>query len=365
MKLVLWLCLLGLLVTSALAWTKPTGLTDWIFVKEDHEIFDLVSALEASEGRGTTFYSWLDVSPTASSQEISRAYRKKSVYLHPDKNPGVKGAHDRFARLGIIAQILRNKEGRERYDFFYKNGVPRWRGTGYYYSRYRPGIGSVLVFLVVLTSGVQYVVQGMNYKRDLARIDRFVTEARLAAWGAKMVPLEGKRKVRVNLGGRAYVDGDGNVVPGKQIDMVVENNDVFILEPDGSLLSLDSDAASPASITSTWFISLVLSAFRKKEEKQANLVEDKDEDDVSQPPEGNKKQRKAARKAKKRAENDVDESSSSEAFSSGVVTPINSTSRTVPRGPTVMAGGRRRKGVPRKLPEKKPKESDPTTTETS
>ena len=30
---------------------------------------------------------------------------------------------------------------RHRYDFFYKNGVPKWRGTGYYYSRFRPGLG--------------------------------------------------------------------------------------------------------------------------------------------------------------------------------------------------------------------------------
>lgn len=29
----------------------------------------------------------------------------------------------------------------KRYDFFYKNGVPKWRGTGYYYSRFRPGLG--------------------------------------------------------------------------------------------------------------------------------------------------------------------------------------------------------------------------------
>jgi hypothetical protein len=34
----------------------------------------------------------------------------------PDKNPGVKNIHDRFARLGVIAQILRSPEGRERYD---------------------------------------------------------------------------------------------------------------------------------------------------------------------------------------------------------------------------------------------------------
>ena len=36
--------------------------------------------------------------------------------------------HDRFARLGVIAQILRDPVQRERYDFFYKNGVPKWRG---------------------------------------------------------------------------------------------------------------------------------------------------------------------------------------------------------------------------------------------
>ena len=32
----------------------------------------------------------------------------------PDKNPGVKGAQERFARLGVVASILRSEEGRER-----------------------------------------------------------------------------------------------------------------------------------------------------------------------------------------------------------------------------------------------------------
>ena len=69
--------------------------------KEDHEIFDLVSALEAAEGalasypvpptthsiihlilgKGTTFYSWLEVTPSSTSAEISRAYKKKSMQL--------------------------------------------------------------------------------------------------------------------------------------------------------------------------------------------------------------------------------------------------------------------------------------------
>jgi hypothetical protein len=35
----------------------------------------------------------------------------------------------------------------------------------------------------------------MNYKRDLQRIERVRGEARSAAWGPKLVPNEGKRKV--------------------------------------------------------------------------------------------------------------------------------------------------------------------------
>ena len=100
------------------------------------------------------------------------------------------------------------------YDFFYKNGVPVWRGTGYYYSRFRPGLGvgglrrtravrwgshgtlqTVLVFLVFVTSGVQYLVQRLNYTRDLKRIDWIVSQARTAAWGSKLNPVEGQRKV--------------------------------------------------------------------------------------------------------------------------------------------------------------------------
>jgi hypothetical protein len=50
-------------------------------IQEDHEIFDLVSALEAAEGKGTTFYSLLDVPPTASTLQIAKAYRKLSMKI--------------------------------------------------------------------------------------------------------------------------------------------------------------------------------------------------------------------------------------------------------------------------------------------
>lgn len=53
----------------------------------------------------------------------------------------------------------------------------------------------VLTFLVILTSGLHYLVQRMNYTRDLERVRQTMRGARLAAWGPRMVPLEGRRKV--------------------------------------------------------------------------------------------------------------------------------------------------------------------------
>ncbi|KIJ70043.1 hypothetical protein HYDPIDRAFT_178413 [Hydnomerulius pinastri MD-312] len=296
---------------------------------EDHEIFDIVGALEAAEGRGTTFYSWLDVPSTASIAQINKAYRKKSMQLHPDKNPGVKGIQERFARLGIIANILRSSEGRKRYDFFYKNGVPKWRGTGYYYSRFRPGLGTVLTFLTILTSALQYLVQRMNYNRDLARVRQTIRDARLAAWGQKMVPLEGRRKVKVNLGGGPRMDGDGNVMSGKMIDMVVDGDQVYIWEPSGALHPLDESSAEAPAISRTWFIVLLRSLFGKLSKGSESSVEAESEENVDA----------------KGGESD----DASDSPASGTVTPSgaseNEALRKGGRAAATNAGGRRRKAV--------------------
>ncbi|KAJ3555540.1 hypothetical protein NP233_g12183 [Leucocoprinus birnbaumii] len=244
-------------------------------MQEDHEIFDLVSALENAEGKGTTFYSWLDVPSTATTSEIAKAYRKLSMRIHPDKNPGVKGAHERFARLGVIAKILRNKESRKRYDFFYKNGVPRWRGTGYYYSRFRPGLGTVLVFLTMFTSALQYLVQKMNYKKDMARIELITSRAKRAAWGPKMIPTTGQRKVRVSLG--EQVDEDGFAEGTKWIEMVVEGSDVYLPDEDGTLHPIDDSTATRPSLGNTWFIVLMKNLFARVTAKKATSEEGENE----------------------------------------------------------------------------------------
>ncbi|KAF9247295.1 DnaJ-domain-containing protein [Melanogaster broomeanus] len=317
MRLFLVFTILAVLATVVSAWTK-----------EDHEIFDIVSALEAAEGKGTTFYSWLDVPHTASLNQINKAYRKKSLQLHPDKNPDDKGIQERFARLGVIANILRNSEGRQRYDFFYKNGVPKWRGTGYYYSRFRPGLGTVLIFLTILTSTLQYLVQKMNYNRDLAKVRQTIHDARLAAWGPKMVPLEGRRKVRVNLGGASRISEDGNVVHGRTIDVVVDGDHAYIWESSGQLHLLDDSSATPPAITRTWFISLLRTLSGKVRKGSKDAGEEEMEES---------------------AEKDDESDDGSDSPATGMVTPSGASEHEstlkAGRAPATTAGGRRRKAV--------------------
>lgn len=54
---------------------------------------------------------------------------------------------------------------------------------------------TVLVFLTTLTTGLHYIIQHLNFKRDLTRIEHIVEQAKLTAWGPKMIPSGSRRKV--------------------------------------------------------------------------------------------------------------------------------------------------------------------------
>ncbi|ODN74588.1 hypothetical protein L202_06947 [Cryptococcus amylolentus CBS 6039] len=252
MRFLAVLCLFAALTVGTLAWTK-----------EDYEIFDLVSALETAEGKGVNFYSHLSISPSATTQQITKAYRKKSLELHPDKNPGVKDIEERFARLGLIAGILRGKESRERYNFFYKNGVPRWRGTGYYYARYRPTLSHTLVFLVLLSNLFHRLVLQLNFQKHRARISYFETAAKSAAGvlsgsgkgGVDAGAIQGRRrKVKVPM-------VEGNDYSGT-LELIVSGDQVYLPQDDGHLTPI-STLAPPPSFSQTWLPSLALSLARR------------------------------------------------------------------------------------------------------
>ena len=62
------------------------------------------------------YYEVLEISKTATEVEIKRAYRKKAIQFHPDKNPGDKTAEEKFKEAAEAYEVLSDPEKRRRYD---------------------------------------------------------------------------------------------------------------------------------------------------------------------------------------------------------------------------------------------------------
>ena len=69
------------------------------------------------------YYEVLEVAKTATAEEIKKAYRKKAIQYHPDKNPGDKEAEEKFKEAAEAYEVLSNSEKRARYDQFGHAGV--------------------------------------------------------------------------------------------------------------------------------------------------------------------------------------------------------------------------------------------------
>lgn len=76
------------------------------------------------------YYEVLGVAKGASDSEIKKAYRKKAIQFHPDKNPGDKQAEENFKEAAEAYEVLSDAQKRQRYDQFGHAGMGGAAGGG-------------------------------------------------------------------------------------------------------------------------------------------------------------------------------------------------------------------------------------------
>ena len=84
-------------------------------------------------------YSVLGVSKTASTDDITKAYRKLAKKLHPDLNPGDKAAEDKFKQISHAYSILNDPDKRGQYDRGEIDASGQERPEARYYREYAGG----------------------------------------------------------------------------------------------------------------------------------------------------------------------------------------------------------------------------------
>ncbi len=62
------------------------------------------------------FYEILGISKSATEAEIKKAYRKKAIEFHPDKNPGNKEAEENFKAAAEAYEVLSDPQKKAKYD---------------------------------------------------------------------------------------------------------------------------------------------------------------------------------------------------------------------------------------------------------
>ncbi|MCI5052850.1 MAG: molecular chaperone DnaJ [Simkaniaceae bacterium] len=76
------------------------------------------------------YYATLGVEKTATQDEIKKAYRKKALKFHPDKNPGDAAAEAHFKEVSEAYDILGDEKKRQMYDQYGADAVRGGMGGG-------------------------------------------------------------------------------------------------------------------------------------------------------------------------------------------------------------------------------------------
>ena len=69
------------------------------------------------------YYEVLGVDKTATADEIKKAYKKKAIQYHPDRNPDNKEAEEKFKEAAEAYGVLSDPDKRSKYDQFGFDGL--------------------------------------------------------------------------------------------------------------------------------------------------------------------------------------------------------------------------------------------------
>ena len=76
----------------------------------------------------TEYYDLLEVAPTATADEIKKAFRKQAMKYHPDRNPGDKEAEQKFKAVNEAYEVLKDEQKRAAYDRYGKGAFAGGNG---------------------------------------------------------------------------------------------------------------------------------------------------------------------------------------------------------------------------------------------
>ena len=66
--------------------------------------------------RKSNYYDILGIDKNANAEDIKKAYRKKSMLTHPDRNRDDPDANSKFQQVSEAYDILSDKQKRQMYD---------------------------------------------------------------------------------------------------------------------------------------------------------------------------------------------------------------------------------------------------------
>jgi molecular chaperone DnaJ len=133
------------------------------------------------------FYEVLSVGKDAEEQEIRKAYRKRAMQYHPDRNPDNPEAEDKFKEATEAYEVLKDPKKRAAYDQFGHAGVS---GQGFGGAGQSP-FGQA--------GGIDMEEALRSFMRDFGGFDSFFGGGGGRGAGRQQGPDRGGRDLRVRL----------------------------------------------------------------------------------------------------------------------------------------------------------------------